>query len=215
MTLKDMQASVQQEAMDRYIAALEKEAKECSSDLDLHRTRVQAGKDDEVEEKRRAKEQARENQYLLRQQMENNKARRADNRREYIEAASTHSFPLFTETFISLSEVEEYHRKQKEQFRIDLDMQKKTIDTMRNLADRRDHELANSKISGNLMKMHEDRASEHDNKMKVRRELVNNWDRDLRLRSIKKAILGGKDVVKDTLGGGTVRDSLRGPPRPY
>lgn len=214
MTLKDMQASVQQEAMDRYIMALEREAKESSSDLTLHRTTIQAGLDDEAEESRRRKEQAREHQLLLRQQMEANKVRRADHRREYIEAASTHSFPLFTETFISLTEVEEYRRKQKEQFRAELDAQKATITTMRNLADRKDHDLANSKISGNLSGMHQARKDERENMLTKRREMVNNWDRDIRLKTIKKAILGGKDVVRDTLGGGSVRDTLTGLPGP-
>lgn len=197
--------------MDRYISSLEKEAKDSSSGLTLHRTKIQADLDDEAEESRRRREQAREHQFLLRQQMETNKVRRADTRREYIEAASTHSFPLFTETFISLTEVEEYRRKQKEQFRAELDMQKQTITTMRNLADKKDHDLANSKISGNLSSMHRARADERENMLSTRRELVNNWDRDIRLRTIKKAILGGKDVVRDTLGGGSVRDSLTGP----
>ena len=49
--------------------------------------------------------------------------RRAESRREFIEAASSHSFPLFTETFISLPEVEEYERRRKEHWRLELDHQ--------------------------------------------------------------------------------------------
>lgn len=51
----------------------------------------------------------------------------------------------------------------------------------------------------NIRQMTRDRKAERDRLSNQGREMVKSWDRDIRMGEIKKAILSGKDVVKQTL----------------
>merc|ERR1712048_539663 len=123
--------------------------------------------------------------------------RRAEDRREFIEAASSHSFPLFTETFISEDEVNKYRADQKRIFREELDQQLTTINTMKNLRKKEDNDYANEKKVNNISQMTRARKAERDRLAKQGRDMVASWERDLRLQS-------GKNVVRQTLGPGAV-----------
>jgi len=147
MTLTDMQNHVQNRMMDQYVAKLQEEAKQAVKETDHWQRKMKQDIDDEQNENRRRRGQAQHNQHMLRAQMEENKMRRAEDRREYIEAASSHSFPLFTETFISLDEVNQYRADQKRIFREELDHQLMTINTMKNLRKKEDNDYAYEKKS--------------------------------------------------------------------
>jgi len=197
MTLEENQKHVQEAAMDRYVQSLEKDAKEAITELQGWRTTVQGALDEETNERRRRRRAAEEHQAMVLEQMESNKARRAENRREYIHNASAHSFPLFTETFIDLEEFERIRKEQKELWRKELDQQKMTNDMLRNIEERKVKELADKKHRENIRTMTRDRGMEYDRLANQGREMVNSWERDIRLKSLKKSIESGQDVVKE------------------
>lgn len=205
MTLKDMQAAVQNSAMDRYLENLQKEAQDTVKNNQFWTKKMQENKEDDEDERMRKRSQAMHNQHQLRAQMEDNKMRRAEDRREYIEAASAHSFPLFTETFISLDEVNAYRDNQKKIFRQELTDQLACINTMKNMRKKEDLEHAKMKNSLSVVDMANSRAKERQRLQQQGREMVASWDRDIRLTNIKKAILSGKDMVKETLTPGAVQ----------
>merc|ERR1740122_872888 len=123
MTLGDMQRHVQEEAMERYMKALKSSAEDAVQEKRVWGRTLQGNIDQEKGEKDRRRQLCEKNQKDLRNQMESNKTKRAETRKDYIEAASLHSFPLFTETFISETEVEAYNKRQKELWREELDQQ--------------------------------------------------------------------------------------------
>eukprot|EP00928_Gymnodinium_smaydae_P090053 TRINITY_DN73903_c0_g1_i1.p1 TRINITY_DN73903_c0_g1~~TRINITY_DN73903_c0_g1_i1.p1 ORF type:complete len:320 (+),score=76.23 TRINITY_DN73903_c0_g1_i1:71-961(+) len=204
MTLKQMQDHVQNTAMDRYISELQRDAQAAVKANNFWEKKVQDDLEEERREVRTKRSNAQHNQNLLRHQMEENKHRRAEDRREYIEAASSHSFPLFGETFISLEEVNEYYANRKKQFRQELNDQLLCINTMKNMQKKKDRDHAEAKQRENAMQMVYDRKKERARLAEQGRDMVASWDRDIRLGNIKKAILSGKDVVRQTLGPGAV-----------
>merc|ERR1711972_788703 len=195
MTLKEQQEHVQNEAWARHVAALELEAKQTVVDNNFYGRTIQGGLQEEKNEARRARDLAKQNQDQLRNQMEDNKQRRAETRREFIEAASSHSFPLFTETFISETEVEEYRKKQKEKWREELNQQARVNQTLRNVEERAKHDHALEMQASNLASMGKNRDKEFSEKMRKGVELKAAWDRDIRLKGIQKAIVSGKDMT--------------------
>jgi len=197
MTLEENQKHVQEAAMDAYIQGLQKDAHEAVKDTVQWRTTVREGLDEESNERRRRKMKEEANQALVKQQMESNKSRRAEVRREYIQNASAHSFPLFTETFIDIEEFERVRKVQKEQWREELDQQMLVNKTLLNIEEKKARDLAKKNHRENLQSMTKDRGVEFDRLANQGRELVNAWDRDVRIRSLKKAMETGRDVTKE------------------
>jgi len=197
MTLEENQKHVQNAAFDRYMQDLEKEAKEAVKDLHSFRSTVQGGFDQDAAEMRKKRQLAEQNQVALMNQMENNKSKRAELRREYIHNASAHSFPLFTETFIDLEAFERIRKEQKELWRKELDQQKETNDMLRNIEERKARELSEAKHRENISTMTRDRAKEYERLANQGREMVNSWDRDVRIKALRKAMETGHDVTAE------------------
>mmetsp|Transcript_115093 Transcript_115093/g.229212 ORF Transcript_115093/g.229212 Transcript_115093/m.229212 type:complete len:283 (+) Transcript_115093:109-957(+) len=195
MTLQEMQRKVQDEAMERHIVALGRDAKEAAVEKVTWDGTIRSVQTSEQQELLDRREQCRRNQLELKEQMEANKARRVEMRKEQIEAASTHSFPLFTETFVCEAEVEAYRKKQKEQWREELDEQRLTNQMLRNLEEKKHHDSAKQKHHENVASVIKERGHERNRLQQQGRELVNSWDRAVRLNGIKKAIHTGKDVA--------------------
>lgn len=181
--------------MDRYMKALKASAEEANQDRRLWGRTLQGNLDEEQQEQRRRRDIARENQLQVQAQIESNKSRRAETRKDFIEAASLHSFPLFTETFISETEVEAWRKGQKDAWRQELDQQSQTIKMLRNLEEKKHHDAALARQKVNVDSMTRDRRQEHSRLKKQGRELMQSWDRDVQLRCLKKAIHSGKDVL--------------------
>jgi hypothetical protein len=200
-TLEDQQNHVLNSAMDRFVTDLQKEAEVANKDNRFYEDKIKGDLQAQKNEAANRREQAMRNQHNLRQQMEDNKMRRAEDRREFVEAASAHSFPLFTETFISLDEVTAYREKQKQIFRQELKDQNECIDTMKNLQKKEELDFTYDRDKNNILQMTRDRKAARDAKVKLGKTMVASWDRDLRLQNIKKAILSGKDM-SSTLGPG-------------
>lgn len=171
-----------------------KEAKDASADNALWGRTVQGGHDAEKNELMRKRREAQENQLRVQLQMDENKQIRADRRREHIEAASSHSFPLFAETFISETEVEAYRKALKVKWRQELDQQALVNKTLRNMREQEHHEHAVAKHHENMNTMGQNRGEEASRKLLQGKALVSAWERDIRLKSIKAAIHSGKDV---------------------
>jgi len=195
MTLESQQNHVLQEAQDRYLRALEQEATQAVQQNSIWSKQVQAGIHQEKHESHRRRELCQRNQAQILSQIEENKARATEKRRSYIEAASAHEFPLFTETFINEQELEEYRQSVKKNWRDELTQQKQTTDLLRNLVVKRDKEHAANRLQESIKSMQTDRHAELDRKMNERTQLRGSWERDIRLKSIKKAILSGKDMT--------------------
>lgn len=196
MTLQEMQQKVQDEAMERHLATLGREAKEAQAERVTWDGTLRSVQSTEQQEVFGRRAQCRRHQDGLKEQIEANKARRTEMRKEHIEAASTHSFPLFTETFISQPEVEAYHKKQKELWRAELDEQMLTNTMLRNLEEKKHHDGAIQKHHENVKKTIKERSQERHRLQRQGRDLVNSWDRAVRLNSIKKAIQTGKEVTE-------------------
>lgn len=196
-TLEENQAIVQEAAMERYLGSLEKDAKEAVKLQATFKQTVQGGFDDEKNERVRRKLAAEHNQQLVLQQIESNKARRAETRRDFIHAASSHSFPLFTETFIDEAEYERIRKEQRENWRAELDQQKLVNDMLRNIEERKHRDLAEKNRKENINTVARERGQEYDRLAKQGQDLLKSWERDVRLKTLKNAMDTGRDITKD------------------
>mmetsp|Transcript_56027 Transcript_56027/g.131363 ORF Transcript_56027/g.131363 Transcript_56027/m.131363 type:complete len:257 (+) Transcript_56027:37-807(+) len=197
LTLEQQQKAVQDAAFQRYLDSLRADAKKAVVEAKAWQQTVQGGMNDEATERLQKKDLCAKNQAQVLAQIENNKARRAEARREYIEAASSHSFPLFTETFISLPEVEEYERQRKEHWRMELDQQMATNKILQNLELKKHHDMALASYKENVKRTTKARREERQRLASQGRELVASWERDIRIKDLRRAMEVGKDVVKE------------------
>jgi len=183
--------------MDRHIRELERDATQAVTASHTWKATVQGGFDEENNERNRRRKAAEDNQNLLMMQMESNKSRRAEGRRDYIHACSSHSFPLFTETFIDVEEYARIQKAQREHWRVELDAQKVTNDMLRNIEEKKVRDLAERKQRENVSTMTKERGLVQSRIMRTDSELVKSWDRDVRLKTLRKAMDGGRDVTKE------------------
>lgn len=195
MTFEQMQEHVFNQSMNRYIKDLEKDAKEAAVEQDWQKQKIRDGHQQSIDEKTKLRELESANGLLVQEQIEENKTRRAGTRKQFVEAASAHNFPLFTETFISQDEVEQYRKDVKINFRKELDLQKNVSDTLKNILVKRDKIYAAEKMTANIKKMQDDHAADGRDKIRKGNEMMKVWDRDIRLKNIKNAILSGKDAT--------------------
>lgn len=203
MTLAEMQRQVNNAAMDRYINSLEKDAKDSVQDGQTWTRTVKGGHDQERNEKVQRFELNKKNQVELRDQIELNKARRAEARKEYIENASAHAFPLFGETFISKEEVDQYYADTKKKFRDELDAQMMVSKTLRNIEEKKASDLTLAAASKNVIVMNRDRNNERERLARQGQEMVTSWERDIKLKNIKESIRCGKDMTQTLQRGGS------------
>jgi len=192
MTFEQMQEHVFNQYMNKYIKDLEVDAKHASVEEQAQKQKIKDGHQHMVDEKAKARQLATENGKGVQMQIEQNKQRRADTRKQFVEAASAHNFPLFTETFISQDEVEQYRKDVKVEFRKELDQQNVLTQTLKNMLVKKDKIYANEKSTTNIKNMQESHKFEHHEKRRKGDEMMRVWDRDIRLKSIKNAILSGK-----------------------
>merc|ERR1719335_2103443 len=150
----------------------------------------------EADEKAKARQLAQENARQIQEQIEENKLRRASTRKNFVEAASAHNFPLFTETFISQDEVDQYRKDVKINYRKELQQVQQTQQTLKNILVKKDRIYAEEKLSNNIKKMQDDHAHDHHERIRKGNEMMRVWDRDIRLKNIKNAILSGKDATQ-------------------
>merc|ERR1712046_294115 len=94
-------------------------------------------------------------------------------------------------------EVDQYRKDVKANFREELDLQHKTTQTLKNILIKKDKIYAAEKMVNNIKKMQDDHKQDHHEKVRKGNEMMRVWDRDIRLKNIKNAILSGKDATKE------------------
>jgi hypothetical protein len=176
------------EAMDRHISEMEQRAamavfEKKEWEGHIHNCLMQE-KDDIG--RRRALCEA--NSDFVKQQMAWNADKRKDGRKTFIENASAHDFPVFTEP--PDNELQEQMRNQQQRLRSDLDTQVRTNNTLRNLARQRERELEHNQLEANRQEMAMLRSLDKSKKDHQKEVLSMAWNRDVRMRNIWKAIDG-------------------------
>jgi len=189
MTTDQMRDHVYQAAMSRYVEDLKVDVVQSHSELEFIEESIKKSKREEQEVKVKRRDMERKHQQEVLHQIEENKKIRAQRRADQIEAQSLHGCPLFTETFISQPEVDDYMKDRKKKMREDLDAQQKVTGMLRNIVVKRDKDWAAEVLRNNVANMVSDRRAEHEKKIYLREEMRKNWDRDIQLRSVKKVYM--------------------------
>lgn len=197
LTLEEQQKAVNDQAFQLHVQRLEREAKDAVKETKQWTTTVQACKDEEADEIRKRRDMERKNQEGIKLQMENNKAKRAMMRKEHIEAASSHSFPLFTETFIDEEAYEKIRKQQKELWRAELDDQTTMVKLLRNVEEKKLRDHAAEQRMQTMKNMTLDRGVEKTRQKGLGRDMVKSWERDVRLKELQKQMRTGLDVVSE------------------
>jgi hypothetical protein len=174
------------EATDRHIQEMEMAAGDAIREKRQWQKYVKQCVDDEKDDIQRRRQMFRDNQSIIQNQMAHNEVRRQEGRKQFIETASAHEFPVFTEP--PANELMERQHRQQDQMRCDLDHQVRTNNTLRNLAKQRERELEANQLEANRQEMSMLRELS-----KVKREhekdcLQSSWDRELRMKNIWRAI---------------------------
>eukprot|EP00746_Dinoflagellata_sp_MGD_P043033 gnl/MRDRNA2_/MRDRNA2_20447_c0_seq1.p1 gnl/MRDRNA2_/MRDRNA2_20447_c0~~gnl/MRDRNA2_/MRDRNA2_20447_c0_seq1.p1 ORF type:complete len:312 (+),score=52.02 gnl/MRDRNA2_/MRDRNA2_20447_c0_seq1:57-992(+) len=174
------------EATDRHIQEMEIAAGDAIREKRQWLKYVKQCVDDERDDMERRRQMCRDNQRVVQSQMMNNEIRRQEGRKQFIESASAHEFPVFTEP--PANELMERQHQQQNQMRYELDHQVRTNNTLRNLAKQRERELEANQLEANRQEMSMLRELS-----KVKREhekdcLNSSWDRELRMKNVWKAI---------------------------
>ncbi|CAK0850828.1 unnamed protein product [Prorocentrum cordatum] len=178
--------------MERYKREIAKSAAAERSLLQNYEVKLKTNVNDEKLEADIKKSREIRNQNEIMQQIERNKDRRAHERREHIENASMHAYPLFSETFIDEAEVARIRKNQREQWREDLKHQMVTQDILKNIEEVRQRDLVQKQKTKHLVSMQRERGAEQQRLRRQGKELVAAWDKDLQLKSFRKAVLQGE-----------------------
>lgn len=174
------------EAMDRHIGEMETRAAEAVEERDAWHSHVVGCLHQEREDIMDKRDRARQNQVFLQQQMNWGEKRRMNQRREDIEAASSHDFPKFTEP--PEKELKDFMHGQQARMRADLDEQVRTNNTLRNLSKQKERSLEISQIEANRQEMALLRDAERAKKAYDREAMATAWNADIRMKNIWKAI---------------------------
>jgi len=117
-----------------------------------------------------------------------NEKKRAEGRKQYIEGASAHDFPNFTEP--PQEELREYSKTKQEQLRQELDAQVDANKQIAENAKRKERSLECGQNEATQQEIQRLRLEQKVKKEQEREQLQQHWDRDVRLNKIKKAIEG-------------------------
>eukprot|EP00746_Dinoflagellata_sp_MGD_P163907 gnl/MRDRNA2_/MRDRNA2_92215_c0_seq1.p1 gnl/MRDRNA2_/MRDRNA2_92215_c0~~gnl/MRDRNA2_/MRDRNA2_92215_c0_seq1.p1 ORF type:complete len:583 (+),score=130.50 gnl/MRDRNA2_/MRDRNA2_92215_c0_seq1:98-1846(+) len=175
-----------QEAMDRHITEIECQANEAVRSKEqwenhLQNCLVQERKDMEW---RRAL--AKENSELLQEQMAQNERKRADGRQQYIEGASAHDFPNFADP--PQQELRDYSKGKQRELKEELDAQVLVNQHIAEKAKAKERNLECGQVDACKQEIAQLRLEQKIKKEHEREQLAQHWDRDVRLKKIKKAI---------------------------
>lgn len=175
------------EAMERHVKALEQRAQEAVAEHDAWNQHVVDCLEQEREEILSKRFRAKDNLQFLQGQMAQTENRKRSQRKEDIEAASAHEFPIMQ------AQAKEESKKQflsgmQQRLRADLDAQVRTNNTLRNLAKQRERALEIDHLESLRTEMTHLRGAERAKKAYEREALSSAWNSDVRLHNIMKAI---------------------------
>jgi hypothetical protein len=198
------------EAMDRHIGEMEQRAAMAVFEKEEWEGHIKNCLLQEKDDIRRRRDLCEANSDFIKKQMEWNAMKRQEGRKSFIENASAHDFPVFTEP--PDNELQEQMKNQQERLRNDLDTQVRTNNTLRNLARQRERELEHNQLEANRQEMAMLRSLDRSKKDHQKEVLSMAWNRDIRMRNIWKAIdghansasKGGVDLARLSTGGADV-----------
>jgi len=176
------------EAMDRHIGEMEQRAAMAVFEKQEWEGHIQNCLMQEKDDIRRRRDLCEANSDFIKKQMEWNSGKRQEGRKTFIECASAHDFPVFTEP--PENELQEQMRNQQQRLKSDLDTQVRTNNTLRNLARQRERELEHNQLEANRQEMAMLRSLDKSKKDHQKEVLSMAWNRDIRMRNIWKAIDG-------------------------
>lgn len=178
--------SAAEESLDRYLTFLEVRAAQSMRERELFERTVQRGLEEEREEHKLKAAMTRQYREYLDSQIQNDKERQAIQRHDFIVAASTHEFPMMSES--APDKLKRESNERQNILRRDLERQ---ISLNKALRDR----------EKSLSKLHEAQVAalsqtESSNRFRLellqkqqeKIDLIEAWERDLRMRNILKSI---------------------------
>jgi len=174
------------EAMDRYLTEMEVRASEAIADKqqwEEHLERCLRQERNDIDRKRAL---ASENQSFVQKQIDWNKTKKRYDKHEFIEAASAHEFPTFTEP--ADAEMRRVLKNRQMQMRTDLDLQVRTNEALKTIERNRERELEYSQMVANHNEMVNATKKEVQEKKFEKDTLTNSWAREVRMKNISKAI---------------------------
>lgn len=177
-----------QEAMDRHITEIESQAQEAVRTKDLWENHLQRCLIQERQDMEWRRALAKENSELLQHQMALNEQKRADGRQQYIEGASAHDFPNFTDP--PLQELKDYSQVKQRELKQELDAQVQANLKIKEAAKERERSLECGQVEACKSEIAQLRLEAKVKLDSERQQLQQHWDRDVRLKKIKKAIEG-------------------------
>jgi len=177
-----------QEAMDRHITEIESQAQEAVRSKDLWENHLQRCLIQERQDMEWRRALAKENSELLQHQMALNEQKRADGRQQYIEGASAHDFPNFSDP--PLQELKDYSQVKQRELKQELDAQVQANLKIKEAAKERERSLECGQVEACKGEITQLRLEAEAKRREERQQLAQHWDRDVRLKKIKKAIEG-------------------------
>lgn len=198
-TANAKQEAAYREAMDRHINEMEMRAAQAVGERQEWEGHIKQCLVQEREDLNRRRALCSENQDFVKQQMNFNEAKRNQGRKTFIENASAHDFPVFTEP--PENELREQMRNQQQRMRQDLDQQVRTNNTLRNIARQRERELEHNQLEANRQEMAMLRSLDNSKKQQQKEVLSSAWNRDIRMRNIWRAIDGHGNAASQQPGG--------------
>lgn len=187
------QEQAYKEAMDRHITEMEIRASESIQERrqwESHISRCLQQERQDIE-KRRAL--CKENSDFLQQQMHWNEQKRCEARKTFVEGASAHDFPNFSEP--PEADLKKVIRTNQGKVRSELDQQVRTNNTLKNMARRKERELERSQLDANREEMQMLRGVELAKRQHEKESLSTAWNREIRMKNIWKAIEGHQNAT--------------------
>lgn len=120
------------------------------------------------------------------QQCHWNEQKRCEARKNFVEGASAHDFPNFSEP--PEADLKTVIRTNQGKVRTELDQQVRTNNTLKNMARRKERELERSQLDANREEMQMLRGVELAKRQHEKDSLSTAWNREIRMKNIWRAI---------------------------
>jgi len=186
------------EAMDRYLTEMEIRASEAIADKRQWEEHLERCLQQERNDMERKKGLCKENSDFVQQQMEWNKRKFRQDRLSYIESASAHEFPQFTEP--ADAELRRVMKERQRQMRAELDLQCRTNNALKTIERNRERELEYAQMVANRNEMATQERNENNAKTMERETLTGSWAREVRMKNIWKAIENHTQAASSAAG---------------
>jgi len=174
------------EALKRHLSLLEYRAGEAIRGRQDWESHIYTGLEQEASEFKNRKKVSGECAKFVNQQILWNEAKRTEDRRAAVAAASAHAFPGFSEP--PESDIAVLVKTKQEKMREALDLQIQTNNALRDLAREKEKQLDESQRVANMRDMQTTQERERQRREEEKRQLAESWNREVKIKHIWKAI---------------------------